>query len=274
MGLTWIRLFSLFQLPGSLASSGAMGHPADYHNSSPQAVFTSFKLPKPGSAASAAAAAAVTTAVSSPSLLRPSPAVMSSPLGAMMAAGGMLPDLSKFNPNNPLGLPTPVSQSSKPPNILSAPLGGLPAMASQLQAAAARMKAEDAAAALAGEDLDRGSNHSASPGPPGTPRTPPPSATKRVSNNTSIGSGEGEPNNSSADEGSPPKNQGLIKARGTYYPLTAFPTSMPQGPVMRREDGSPPRTEASNSGKWIIRSGPFFRHAWMDVVALHNLFAE
>ena len=35
-------------------------------------------------------------------------------------------------------------------------------------------------------------------------------------------------NESSSEEVTPPKNQGLIKARGTYFPLTAFPTSMPQ----------------------------------------------
>ena len=46
-------------------------------------------------------------------------------------------------------------------------------------------------------------------------------------------------NESSSEEVSPPKNQGLIKARGTYFPLTAFPTSMPQGSVMRR-DTTPP----------------------------------
>ena len=51
----------------------------------------------------------------------------------------------------------------------------------------------------------------------------------------------------SGDESTPPKNKGLIKAVGTYYPLTAFPTNMPQGPVMRQAQ-SPPRTEA-NSGK-------------------------
>ena len=46
-------------------------------------------------------------------------------------------------------------------------------------------------------------------------------------------------------EGSP-STKGLIKARGTYYPLTAFPTSMPQGPVIR-PDASPPRIEPSQS---------------------------
>ena len=43
-------------------------------------------------------------------------------------------------------------------------------------------------------------------------------------------------------------NQGgskAIKAKGTYYPLTAFPTNMPQGPVMRKGDESPPCHEPS-----------------------------
>ena len=48
----------------------------------------------------------------------------------------------------------------------------------------------------------------------------------------------------SADE-SPPKygSAGKIKASGIYYPLSAFPTSMPQGPVM-----SSPPTTVSNEG--------------------------
>ena len=65
----------------------------------------------------------------------------------------------------------------------------------------------------------------ASRSPPGTP---PPSKRKP----------EGD---LSSEQGTPPKNQGLIKAKGTYYPLTAFPTNMPQGPVMRRAGESPPR---------------------------------
>ena len=50
------------------------------------------------------------------------------------------------------------------------------------------------------------------------------------------------------DDSSPPKSQGLIKSRGTYFPLTAFPTSMPQGSVMRR-DLSPPGTDKSIVGQ-------------------------
>ena len=54
---------------------------------------------------------------------------------------------------------------------------------------------------------------------------------------------EGEGGNSV--EESPPKygSAGKIKASGIYYPLSAFPTSMPQGPVM-----SSPPTTVSNEG--------------------------
>ena len=50
-------------------------------------------------------------------------------------------------------------------------------------------------------------------------------------------------NESSSEEVTPPKNQGLIKARGTYFPLTAFPTSMPQGSVMRATSSPPVSAE-------------------------------
>ena len=52
---------------------------------------------------------------------------------------------------------------------------------------------------------------------------------------------------SSGEDQTPPKNMGLIKARGTYYPLTAFPTTMPQGSVMRK-NGSPPPPETPSLG--------------------------
>ena len=42
-----------------------------------------------------------------------------------------------------------------------------------------------------------------------------------------------------------PGGSKAIKAKGTYYPLTAFPTNMPQGPVMRKGDESPPCHEPS-----------------------------
>jgi hypothetical protein len=56
-------------------------------------------------------------------------------------------------------------------------------------------------------------------------------------------------NESSSEEVTPPKNQGLIKARGTYFPLTAFPTSMPQGSIMRR-DSTPPGSERNVQSKF------------------------
>ena len=38
------------------------------------------------------------------------------------------------------------------------------------------------------------------------------------------------------DQDSPGRpSVGKAKAKGTYYPLTAFPTSMPQGPVMHKD---------------------------------------
>ena len=57
---------------------------------------------------------------------------------------------------------------------------------------------------------------------------------------------EREGGNPAAAEESPPKygSAGKIKASGIYYPLSAFPTSMPQGPVM----SSPPTTTLSNEG--------------------------
>ena len=104
------------------------------------------------------------------------------------------------------------------------------------------------------------------PGPPG------PEDVQKIQENNNNNQSEGESN---SDEVTPPKNQGLIKvmsetqpglfpamlltcypanllpaqARGTYFPLTAFPTSMPQGSVMRR-DSSPPPTEKSVYGEW------------------------
>ena len=73
-------------------------------------------------------------------------------------------------------------------------------------------------------DSEHGDREASRSPPPGTP---PPSKRK--------------PEGDLSSEGTPPKNQGLIKAKGTYYPLTAFPTNMPQGPVMRRVGESPPR---------------------------------
>ena len=88
--------------------------PADF-NASPQAVFTSFKLPKPGGgqpgqAMPAAAPAPVPTPSSAAELL------------AMAAAG---PDFKFSLAGGGVGSGGGVEK------VLSAPLGGLPAMASQ-----------------------------------------------------------------------------------------------------------------------------------------------
>ena len=104
-----------------------------------------------------------------------------------------------------------------------------------------------------------------------------PEDVQKIQENNNNNQSEGESN---SDEVTPPKNQGLIKvmsdtaravsrnagyllpccpanlltccpaqARGTYFPLTAFPTSMPQGSVMRR-DSSPPPSDKSVYGEW------------------------
>ena len=101
-------------------------------------------------------------------------------------------------------------------------------------------KPENEAIPLAEES----NNNKEGPGSP--PGTPPPNKRRA------------EGGDSSGSEGTPPKNQGLIKAKGTYYPLTAFPTSMPQGPVMRRGESPPqPGNEQGSSGKYFFHFCPF-----------------
>jgi hypothetical protein len=115
---------------------------------------------------------------------------------------------------------------------MTAPLGGLPAVESQVaarQQQPPQRKRRNSSPDSGSDDGDDRRN--ASPGHTPTKKT-------RVS--------ESETRHVGSSDESPPKAQGLIKARGTYYPLTAFPTSMPQGPVMHR-DGSPPRTEVQAS---------------------------
>ena len=60
-------------------------------------------------------------------------------------------------------------------------------------------------------------------------------------------------NESSSEEVTPPKNQGLIKAKGTYFPLTAFPTSMPQVPNLISSTSfkgtKGPHIKSSSTGK-------------------------
>ena len=63
-----------------------------------------------------------------------------------------------------------------------------------------------------------------------------------------------DPTNTSLETS--PGGAKAIKAKGTYYPLTAFPTSMPQGPVMRKGDESPTPNEplsgrTSNITSWL-----------------------
>jgi hypothetical protein len=158
---------------------------------SPQAVFTSFKLPKPGSA---------------DMLLPPMP---TSPFARFPA----------------MPFPaTTTTPSLTTPRVLTAPLGGLPAVESQV---AARQQQHN--------------HHQQQQPPPSRHLSSPDRNSEPVSPAKRQRLSETEPQNDS-----PPKVQGLIKAKGTYYPLTAFPTSMPQGPVMHR-DGSPPRTEIQPS---------------------------
>ena len=60
-------------------------------------------------------------------------------------------------------------------------------------------------------------------------------------------------NESSSEEVTAPKNQGLIKAKGTYFPLTAFPTSMPQVPNLisstSLKETKGPHIKFSSTGK-------------------------
>ena len=171
-------------------------------------MFTSFKLPKPG----------MSNSQQQQYLSHHSPEFMSS-----------------LTPPPTSKIPSFMLESMVPPTFpqgplkLSAPLGGLPAMASQ---------------------LSNNDNH----------KEDPVELLKKSKSNDENSQGrsktpdsndEGEENNGESLEDSPPKNQqGMIKAAGTYYPLTAFPTNMPQGPVMRR-DNSSPRPDTS-SGTCLI----------------------
>ena len=214
--------------------SGQPGGAGDLHGS-PQAVFTSFKLPKPGGGGSVGGGGGG--------------------LGAPIGVGGEQPALTSPGPISPVtnttqsgfgsrlfpiglgSLPTTPNSNalqSSPPKV-NAPLGGLPALADQiLMQQAGQMKNID--------DLEAESNNNRllSPSRSPLPASPPPSKLR-----SGIEGGD-----SSGSEGTPLKSQqGLIKAKGTYYPLTAFPTSMPQGPVMRCE--SPPHVEPTSSGEFL-----------------------
>ena len=221
---------------------------------SPQAVFTSFKLPKPGLHGMPPSTMGLTpsslgltpSSMASMGLSLPGMPPASSPLnlglgplaGFHASIGGLMSSAGA-----PPGL---ITTSASSPNILSAPLGGLPAMASQIAAAAKQQQQHqqqqaaktEAARSENGEREDEEPDvQSVTPPPPEAPATPPPTSSMTAT-----------PTKDSSSEDSPSK-QGLIKARGTYYPLTAFPTNMPQGPVMRRDDDSPPKTDVSSSGK-------------------------
>jgi hypothetical protein len=181
---------------------------------SPQAVFTSFKLPKPNSGD-----------------LHHLPPMPSSPF-------------ARF-PSMPFqASATTPSSASSTPRVLSAPLGGLPAVDSQV---AARQQQQQQQQQHQPQQLhQQPARHLRTP-----ERNSDDEDDDDVVDDTTptkkrrLSEVESRHDRGSSDE-SPPKAQGLIKARGTYYPLTAFPTTMPQGPVMHR-DGSPPRTESQPS---------------------------
>ena len=183
---------------------GGMPGSPDLHGS-PQAVFTSFKLPKPGGESSLSGSGGPSEPIPSPL-----PTTPQSPGGF----GSRLFPMGLGNP--PLG---PAGLLNSPPKV-SAPLGGLPALADQLMMSSPPKPKEESNNNHKEEDNDS---------PPGSPLP------KKES--------------SGSEQGTPPKHQGLIKAKGTYYPLTAFPTNMPQGPVMRNRGESPPRVEQPVSGK-------------------------
>ncbi len=182
---------------------------------SPQAVFTSFKLPKPGQPGGGSGGPATTPSPAEfPSLPLSPVTSMPSGLGSRLFPMGM----------------APVPQSGLPK--IQAPLGGLPALADQLSQQAKKESPVKASQDDEGKDEEEKEPAERSP-----PSTPPPAKRRN----------EGTESGSNSDD-SPPKNQGMIKAKGTYYPLSAFPTNMPQGPVMRRDE-SPPRPEQQNSGR-------------------------
>ncbi|XP_040574918.1 uncharacterized protein [Lepeophtheirus salmonis] len=162
-------------------------------DNSPQAVFTSFKLPKPGQHLQASSISPITIPHHHQQTTTPT-----TNINAINNNHSHHHHLSPLSSEALSKLSSAASNSLK---TLSAPLGGLPAMASQLIG---------------------------SPDSPGS---------------SSLAKSPSDPEGMNRDDTASPK--GLIKSKGTYYPLTAFPTSMPQGPVIR-QDLSPPRNEPSN----------------------------
>ena len=204
--------------------SGMPGSTGDLHGS-PQAVFTSFKLPKPGGSTPGEPSPGATAP---PGVIPPGPG---SPITSNPGFGSRLFPLGLGNPPN-----NPTNHVQTTPPKINAPLGGLPALADQLLMQQSQNKAN--LSNNIAEESESNNNKSPREGSGSPPGTPPPGKRK-------LDDVDGE----SDVEGTPPKNQGLIKAKGTYYPLTAFPTSMPQGPVMRQGGESPPRIETTSSGK-------------------------
>ena len=167
------------------------------------------------------------------------PSPPSLPLPPASAPMGVLNPLAGFHASigGILGASKPLAPTTSS-SLITAPLGGLPAMASQIAATQKAMVARinEEKKEQSEQEEEEPDVQSVTPPPP--PATPPPTS-----------SATGTPTKEGSEvEDTPPKQSGLIKAKGTYYPLSAFPTSMPQGTVLRKENNdSPPKTDASSS---------------------------
>ena len=222
-----------------------MGSSGSEMHGSPQAVFTSFKLPKPGSMD------------------------MHLPMQSPFGLGNRFPvPVSYFQTST-----TSTCGITTTPRVMTAPLGGLPAVDSQMAARQQQQAQQQHQQVMKMMSQQPTFRHLSSPDRISddgddcrslSPKSPP--ATPKPVQPKSSESGEVKQEGNSSDE-SPPKSQGLIKARGTYYPLTAFPTSMPQGPVMRRDD-SPPRTELQSG--WFTN---FIQEAFINDVTQNWTFS-
>ena len=151
-----------------------------------------------------------------------------------------------------------ISNNSDSPKgkVFSAPLGGLPAMESQIEEATEDKSLNGNALDKSGINEDSDDENLSS--------DPTDDAIEGNNNNeaktnpNSLGSKSStalrkdESANSSLETS--PGGSKAIKAKGTYYPLTAFPTSMPQGPVMRKGDESPPRNESAPGKTYLTKS--------------------
>lgn len=220
---------------GSGSGPGSGGSHGD--NLSPQAVFTSFKLPKPGQSNSVNPASNALLVHNNEQPLLPTR--FSSPTGHQVPCGG------------PSGMLLTNSADSHGAKMFSAPLGGLPAMATQIAEAAE----EQISTSINGEtegkphsynnDSDEDNIHPDNDDDDDTNEGNNNNENKTNSNTPTnkLSSSQGKEDSSNSPLESSPSGAKAIKARGTYYPLTAFPTSMPQGPVMRKGDESPSRTE-------------------------------